>query len=110
MNHDTETTVLLGTVVFLKTNLGSKSEGVFPFLYQDQDRITKIRLQNDNPFENRGLRPFDGKAVEIRGSAGRGNIFLISEIRPLIPEKTESAPAAPAPAESVPENDNENDH
>ena len=73
--------VLQGTIVFLATNEGSKSEGVFPYLYQDSETKIKIFREGDNPFENHGFDDFDGKRVELKGSLGRGNVFVVKEIK-----------------------------
>ncbi len=93
MKEDTNTT-LVGTVIFIEKNIGSKSEGVFPFLYLNKDNRVPIMLRNDNPFENRGLLPFDGKTVEVTGTTGRGGVFLISVIRPTTAEMTIPEPDA----------------
>ncbi len=73
--------VLQGTIVFLAANDGSKSEGVYPHLYQDRETKIKIFKEGDNPFENHGFDDFDGKQVELKGSLGRGNIFVVKEIK-----------------------------
>lgn len=56
-----------GTVVFLLFNVGTKSEAKVPFLYIDKDTMYKLVLKGDNPFENKGLLPFDGKRVRVTG-------------------------------------------
>ena len=40
-----------GTVVFLETKKGSKSEGVYPHLYESSENCVRIRMKDDNPFE-----------------------------------------------------------
>lgn len=69
-----------GIVIFLKSNAGTKSEGTFPFLYVNKDLIIKIYKEDDNPFENKELLPFDGKKVKIMGYEGRGETFVVTEI------------------------------
>ena len=71
---------LTGTVVFLLTNIGSKSECVRPFLYINQNEILKTYFKGDNPFENLMLRPYDGKAVEVKGKLKRNQTFVIEQI------------------------------
>ena len=71
---------LKGTVVFLPANQRSKSEGFFPYLYMNRDEKVKLLLNGDNPFENKGLLPFDGKAVEIAGRRKRNGTFAIERI------------------------------
>ena len=56
-----------GTIVFLLFNTGTKSEVKVPFLYIDQDTVYKLVLKGDNPFENKGILPFDGKRVRVTG-------------------------------------------
>ena len=69
-----------GTVVFLETKKGSKSEGVYPHLYESSENCVRIRMKDDNPFENIKLRSYDGMRVTISGSIERGNIFIINSI------------------------------
>ena len=71
---------LTGTVVFLLANIGSKSEGVLPFLYVNKEEKIKLFLKGDNPFENKGLLPYDGKAVEVVGMKKRNGTFVIEKI------------------------------
>ncbi len=73
--------VLRGTIIYLLANSGSKSEGVYPHLYQDRETKIKVFKEGDNPFENHGFDDFDGKQVELKGSLGRGNIFVVKEIK-----------------------------
>ena len=56
-----------GTVVFLLFAAGTKSEAKVPFLYVNRDTMYKLLLKGDNPFENRGILPFDGKRVRVTG-------------------------------------------
>lgn len=73
--------VLQGTIVFLAANDGSKSEGVYPHLYQNRETKIKIFKEGDNPFENHAFDDYDGKQVELCGSLGRGNTFVVKEIK-----------------------------
>lgn len=56
-----------GTVVFLLSNIGTKSERVIPFLYVSQNTMYKLHLRGDDSFEERGLFPYDGKRVIVSG-------------------------------------------
>lgn len=56
-----------GTVVFLLSNIGTKSEGVFPFLYVNRNTMYKLHLRGDDSFEERGFRPYDGMRVKVSG-------------------------------------------
>lgn len=69
-----------GIIIFLEANTGSKSEGIFPFLYETAGKYTRIMLKDDNPFENNGLRPWDGQRVELLCEKGRGDILIINSI------------------------------
>ena len=82
MNNETtnETEQRAGTVVFLQANPDSKSEGVFPFLYVSKDEIVKLFFKGDNPFENTGLLPYDGKRVELKGRKKRNGTFVVEQI------------------------------
>ena len=77
----TDKSKLRGVVIFLKTNVGSKSETLVPFLYQGRDMPPqKILLKNDNPFENNGFALYDGKSVELSGSTALSGTFIVDEI------------------------------
>ena len=68
MNRQIEEQIeTVGTVVFLLFHIGTKSEGKVPFLYIDRDTMYKLVLRGDNPFENKGLHPFDGQRVRVTG-------------------------------------------
>ena len=69
-----------GTVVFLETKKGSKSEGSYPHLYESAGNCVRIMMKEDNPFENAELLPYDGKRVVVRGIMSQGNIFIINSI------------------------------
>lgn len=72
-------TVLRGVIMFMPSNVGSKSEGIFPFLYVNHNQIIPIHFFKDNPFTNDSLREYDGKYVEIKG-CGQGSRFTVKEI------------------------------
>ena len=68
MNHYPEEPIeTTGTVVFLLSNIGTKSEGILPFLYVSQNTMYKLHLRGDDSFEERGLFPYDGKRVIVSG-------------------------------------------
>lgn len=72
---------LHGTIVFLKENEGSKSEAVVPYLYQNRDMaLRKVMLKDDNPFENNGFAPYDGKSVEVSGEVALSGTFIVDEV------------------------------
>ncbi|MBR4673255.1 MAG: hypothetical protein IKP00_02225 [Victivallales bacterium] len=71
---------LKGTVVFLQANQGSKSEGGVPCLYIKRGEIVKLLLRDDNPFENKGLLPYDGKYLEVAGKRKSNGTFIVEQI------------------------------
>ncbi|GEM_PF-6357267 len=75
---------LTGTVVFIMTSRGSKSEGKKPYLYQQREK-TPLPLwkSGDNPFQNDALDAYDGKKVEITGKPGRRGVFTVETIKEL---------------------------
>lgn len=74
-------TVLRGTIIYLRANVGSKSEGVYPCLYLDRNTMIKIFKEGDDPIGNHGFDEFDGKLVDLKGSLGRSNFFIVKEIK-----------------------------
>jgi hypothetical protein len=56
-----------GTVVFLLFNIGSKSEGRYPFLYVDRDTVYRLSLKEAVSYDDRELLPYDGKRVKASG-------------------------------------------
>jgi len=73
-----------GTIIFLKTNEGSKSEAFLPFLYRNREvPLQKVMLRDDNPFENNGFVPYDGKTIEISGEIALSGTFVVDEIFPV---------------------------
>ena len=91
---------LEGVVVFLPAHEGSKSEGVYPFLYQGREKpVVKLALKGDNPFENKGLLGYDGKNVKVIGAFLRTGTFVVESVAaeipaavdPEVPEETPEA-------------------
>lgn len=80
MEKNEEFFVRCGTVVFLEDSKGSKSEGVFPFLRDSDEVCTKVMLKGDNPFENNGLRPYEGQKIEALCTQGRGNTLIVHSL------------------------------
>ena len=83
MENENSRIRLQGTIVFLKANEGSKSEALVPFLYQSRDvPLQKVMRRDDNPFENNGFTPYDGKTVEISGEIAVSGTFVVDEVFP----------------------------
>ena len=85
--YQNEAKKLFGLVVFMRTNIGSRSECVIPFLYVGKARFIYLWVPCDNPFENLSLKDFDGKRVLISGDYGENNIFYVGKI-----EECDAAP------------------
>lgn len=78
---ENEILVKKGTIVFLSSDVGSKSETKRPYLYQNREGCIPVLKEDDNPFENSGLDAYDGKLVEVTGLYGRGDYFIIATIK-----------------------------
>jgi hypothetical protein len=71
-----------GTIVFQLINIGSKSEGLHPFLYRGKGDFLKVWREDDYSFEGDSLMPYDGKNVIIEGTLDEDiGIFIIENIR-----------------------------
>lgn len=71
-----------GTIVFQLINIGSKSEGLHPFLYRGKGEFLKVWREDDCSFEGNSLMPYDGKNVIIEGALDEEiGIFIIENIR-----------------------------
>ena len=72
--------MLEGVIVFLRINIGSKSEGLHPFLYQGDGKLTKVWKFDDYSFQGNLLKEYDGKRVKIDGTLTETETFVIKEI------------------------------
>jgi len=70
-----------GIIIFMLCNEGSKSEGLFPFLYQGAGQLLPLRKKDDNPFEHGSFRPFDGKKVQIFGEMSEDLTLTVTQIQ-----------------------------
>ena len=73
--------IMDGIVVFNLANVGSKSEGLRPFLYQGKGNFQPIWLMDDFSLGGIELIPFDGKKVSVEGEIDENDIFLIKSIK-----------------------------
>lgn len=80
MKSETANIEISGTVVFIKGNIGSKSEAVLPYLYVNRSEVVKILVNGDNPFENNMLLPYDGKKITAAGCLKSNGMFIIESI------------------------------
>ena len=81
-----------GILIFLRTNQGSRSEGVFPFLYRGYGKTVKVSLVGDNPFENTILRQYDGKPVAFEGELNDNGTFIATSVTELSSVELEAPP------------------
>lgn len=70
-----------GTIIFLKAHEGSKSECNLPYLYCGREEsLVSLYMENDNPFENKGLSQYDGLRVMVTGYVGRNSDFIVTQV------------------------------
>ena len=70
-----------GVIVFLLTNQGSKSECLLPHLYLGRDfSVLPLYMEDDNPFENKAFKEYDGCRVRVHGEYGSNNIFIVKNV------------------------------
>jgi hypothetical protein len=72
--------MIKGTVIFQMANIGSKSEGCYPFLRMEDGKMVKLALLGDNPFENTTLRGYDLKKVVLEGEFNENGKFIATSI------------------------------
>ena len=72
---------LTGTVVWLIENAGSKSEAALPHLYVGRETPPVVLMKkDDNPFENNGLQPYDGRRVTVVGERDESGAFVVESV------------------------------
>ena len=69
-----------GTLVFLNSFVGSKSESLQPYLYLGGGETVRLFKTGDNPFEHESLRPFDGQRVVLTGNHNENQVFEVESI------------------------------
>ena len=79
-----------GTIIFKESNKQSKSHGFFPYLETEDGNQIKIRMLNENPFENSTLSEYEGKTVEVEGELSDTGTFIAESIREIESETQES--------------------
>ena len=70
-----------GKVVFELANVGSKSEGVHPFLVMEDGKKVKLGLLGDNPFMHTRLKEYDQKNVILEGDFNDNGKFIATNIQ-----------------------------
>ena len=73
-----------GKIVFQLANVGSKSEGVYPFLLTEDGSQIKIAFLGDNPFENPTLREYESKDVVLEGEFNEYRKFIAETIEEIV--------------------------
>ena len=84
--------ILTGTIVFIKTNVGSKSEGSKPFLQQSDGKLLAVWKPGDPPFGKNTFCAFEGKTVRIEGHADPDNLFIVNTVAELDASSHSDAP------------------
>ena len=69
-----------GIVVFMEGNKGSKSEGLYPYLYVGDGKYFRIRVATDDSFDNISLRDYDGKRVIVDGNFNDNGVYYVDTI------------------------------
>ena len=69
-----------GIVVFKHENIGSKSEGNYPYLYLKNAEFLRIWRENDYSLFCDQLKEFDGRYVSLDGYYNEYENFVISKI------------------------------
>ena len=87
--------MLQGILIFQYTNVGSRSEGYFPYLYLGYGNMVKVAYVKDAPFTNAILREYDGKPMAFEGHFNDNNTFIaksFTELNSVELEKPEPLP------------------
>lgn len=92
---------LIGTLIFLPSNVGSKSEAVLPYLYRSRTEApVRVLLKRDNPFENKGFDAYDGCHVALCGDFAPSGTFIVETVTiETVPVETADTPEEPETAE-----------
>ena len=69
-----------GIMIFKQAKMGSKSEGIYPYLYMGKAEFTKVYFKGDNPFENATLWKYDGKKVVLEGELNENKLFVATAV------------------------------
>ena len=81
--------MMKGKVVFELAYVGSKSEGVHPFLITEDGKKVKLGLVGDNPFMHPKLKAYDQKTVELEGEFNDNGKFIATAINVIEPSTDE---------------------
>ena len=72
---------LTGTVVWWIENAGSKSEAALPHLYVGRETPPVVLMkEDDNPFENNSLQPYDGRRVTVVGERNANGVLIVESV------------------------------
>ena len=78
--------MLKGTIVFRLTNVGTKSEGKFPFLECEGGELIRVWKAGDISFEGSDFMPYDGMSVILSGEYNENGIFVADSVSTNIPD------------------------
>ena len=79
-----------GIIVFRLVNVGSKSEGLRPFIYKGMGSFLEVWKEDDCSLCGDSLIPFDGKSVVVEGYDDDSGIFVIESITEKLPNNIEN--------------------
>ena len=71
---------ILGKINFKIFAEGSKSECYRPYIFIDNGSQILLYRKDDNPFENKGFKEYEGKEVSIEGEFTAG-LFIVESIQ-----------------------------
>ena len=64
----------------MKSDIGSKSESLQPYLYVGGGDMIRLFKAGDNPFENETMKPFDAMKVSIVGECDENGVLWVDTI------------------------------
>ena len=73
--------MIRGIVCFMLANVGSKSEGMRPFLYLGNGEYKQVWMDGDESMNGEALLEFDSKTVLAQGEEDSNGIFCIRDIK-----------------------------
>jgi hypothetical protein len=79
LGDDHESAELIGIIKMTRLSVGSKQEHDTLVLLNEEDKIYRLHLEGENPFEESWLRTLEGRRVSLKGTWLRGVVVLAKE-------------------------------
>ena len=95
--------MLKGKIVFDRSDIGSRSEWVYPFIQLEDGEMIKILIEDEDPFESETLRALEGKLVIAEGEISDSGAFIATEVKECEDEQPSEQPAEEMKEESAEE-------